>query len=488
MKSSPRPARWNVAVSCAGAIALHAVLATAQEVCGDWTTVPSPAGATSISLVTAVSENDAWALAAGVGAIRWDGTTWNPVSLPDLSGMGSSFSLRATTSLAPAKFFAAGILVTSVWTTEQLLLGWDGSGWDVVASVELAPNLTGAPRYGSPAAIAGVSPNDLWILGNASGFGDGVSGSPLLTVHWDGSQLTEFVTPGVGNRQNNVYGADAIASNDMWAVGEYNNTTIGDHTFHGMTYHYDGTSWTHVANPAESIDSSHLYAVAAIAADDVWAAGDTPAGPLFMHWDGSNWTIVPSPTGASGTIHALAAIATDDVWAVDSAWQVPSIGKYYHWDGVSWSVVVPPEIPGATSVARHGGLAAAGACDVWATGSIDLGQGGAGFIERLRAGSDTPSAAHGVEPSLAVLHVAPNPLRDSAALRVDLAGERFHSARVYDVRGQRVRTLIATPDTRDRLVWDGRDSFGEQVAGGVYFVIAQTVGGKTLVRKLTVVR
>jgi hypothetical protein len=468
------------------AIGFSAPIVGAQSICGEWMPVEVPAGFQTLTDVTASSPSAAWALAGYANAVHWDGSAWSEFALPDLSDLGTAFDLRATASLAPSHFFVAGILQTSVWTTEQLLLIWDGSDWDRIESVELEPNIAGAPRYGSPSAIAAATPDDLWIIGLASGSGDGVSGAPILTVHWDGSQLTEVHTPGVGNRQNNMEDAVAIASDDMWAVGSYNNTGVGDYAFHGMTYHYDGSSWNHVPSPTQSIDSSHLNAVAAIATDDVWAAGDSPAGPLFMHWDGGSWTIVPGPPGVTGTVHGLAAIATDDVWAVDFPWQVPVIGKYYHWDGTAWSVVLP-EVAGATQIARHGGLAAVGECDVWAVGNINFGSGAEAFIERLQAGAGM-TAAPSVTAGVSSLEVLPNPMRHSARIRFAMPGDVPSHAHIYNVRGRRVRALFEEPVSGSTVTWDGRDDAGERVPAGVYLLRVESNDGEALTKKLTVVR
>lgn len=467
-------------------IGWNAPIVVAQTICGEWNRVDAPAGFQTLTDVTASSPTAAWALAGSGSMVHWDGVAWAEFAVPDLSGLGTAYDLRATASLSPSTLFVAGILQTSTWTTEQLLMIWDGSDWDTIESVELVPNIMGAPRYGSPSAIAVAAPDDLWIIGLASGSGDGVSGSPILTVHWDGSNLTEVHTPGVGNRQNNMEDAVAIASNDMWAVGDYNNTGVGDYTFHGMTYHYDGGSWNQVPNPTQSIDSSHLNAVAAIATDDVWAAGNTPDGPLFMHWDGSSWTIVPGPPGVTGTIQDLAAIASDDVWAVDSPWQVPVIGKYYHWDGTAWSVV-EPGIPGATQIVRHGGLAAVGECDVWAVGNIKFGADAEAFIERLQAGfssTATPLIATGVSP----VAVFPNPIRQSTRIRFAMPGDAPNRADIYDVRGYRVRMLFDEPVGTGAVTWDGRDDAGEPVPAGVYFLKIESRAGRTITEKLTVVR
>lgn len=74
------------------------------------------------------------------------------------------------------------------------------------------------------------------------------------------------------------------------------------------------------ANPGSLGD--HLYGVEAVAPDDVWAVGQqvgatAPEQELIEHWDGSAWSVVPSAGHgtASGMLFGVAA-AGDTVWAV----------------------------------------------------------------------------------------------------------------------------------------------------------------------------
>jgi len=468
-------------------IAAQPSVVSAQSACGEWTRVDPPAAATAaITHVTALSANDAWALNGALGTIHWDGTSWTQVPIPDLSSLGSSFDLDAMGSAGTAMFIC-GVVSTSVWTNEQLLLIWDGGQWDRVESMELAQNSFGQPRYGAPRAIDGASADDLWIVGTASSNPPQGVANVVLTVHWDGSQLVEYITPGVGDRQNHLYDVSVLAPDDAWAVGEFTSWAGGANgALHGQTFHWDGTSWNHVPNPTETIDMVDLHAVVAIASNDVWAAGRDPNGPLFMHWDGSSWTIVPSPPSAAGTIQKLAAIASDDIWAVDTPGGVPIFGKYYHWDGTAWSVVIPPDVPGATQVSRHGGLAAVGECDVWAVGSVYDGQVLGPFIERFQVGDVT--AVPDLEPTVAFLEVSPNPIRHSAQIRFVIPGAILSRAQIYDIRGQLVRALLEEPSLSDHLLWNGRDDAGRNVPDGVYFLRVESSDDRVLTQKLTVVR
>ena len=61
--------------------------------------------------------------------------------------------------------------------------------------------------------------------------------------------------------------------------------------------HWDGTAWAIVTTPSLGTVSL-LSGVAAIATNDVWAVGNTRVGTanqtLTMHYDGTSWSIVPS--------------------------------------------------------------------------------------------------------------------------------------------------------------------------------------------------
>ncbi len=108
---------------------------------------------------------------------------------------------------------------------------------------------------------------------------------------------------------------DFSERNDGWAVGH--NLTPSE----GFVFHYDGVDWEEVT----PYPMRPLYCVAAVAPDDVWAAGWY--GTMY-HYDGSSWAQVPFP--ASPEICALHFPAPNDGWAVGYS------GSYFHYDGSAW--------------------------------------------------------------------------------------------------------------------------------------------------------
>jgi hypothetical protein len=92
----------------------------------------------------------------------------------------------------------------------------------------------------------------------------------------------------------------------------------------------------------------------------------------------------------------------------------------------------------------------------------------------LRCAPLAPAVA-GVLPTprvTALSEAAPNPSRDAAMLRLDLAASGPVEVAVFAVDGRRVRTLASgwRPAGSLPVVWDGRDDGGRATASGVYLV------------------
>lgn len=78
----------------------------------------------------------------------------------------------------------------------------------------------------------------------------------------------------------------------------------------------------------------------------------------------------------------------------------------------------------------------------------------------------------GSVPTVFALHAnAPNPFNPETHIRFDLPRETAVQLHVFDVLGQRVRTLVAEsmPAGAHQVLWNGRDNRGVQVSSGVYF-------------------
>jgi hypothetical protein len=383
---------WPVALLVLSAMLTGVPALTLANPCGSWQIVlsPSPGNAENgLSGVAVRSPGDVWSVgrakdgssSAVPMAIHWDGAAWSLVSLPDTTGLGTSPVLMDVDVAGADQTWAVGYVTTGYPANNlPLVLRRTGGTWDYVNTVTLRPQ-TEYPysaRGGFAYSVEALAADDVWAVGTAVGFGDAQATSVGMAVHWDGSAWTDIDVPRVANRSHSLQDAAAISSNDVWAVGYYRN--VGD-TYRAVVYRWNGAAWIRVVTPAESIAQSFLHAIVALGPNDIWAAGSINySEPLFLHWDGSSWTIVAGPAGATGEIHALAAIGPADIWAT-AAFD----SNFYHWDGIGWTSAGNPPVPGATSVNRAGGLAVVGSCDVWSVGSFSTGSASFTLVERLAA-------------------------------------------------------------------------------------------------------
>jgi hypothetical protein len=83
----------------------------------------------------------------------------------------------------------------------------------------------------------------------------------------------------------------------------------------------------------------------------------------------------------------------------------------------------------------------------------------------------------------------PNPFISSTTIAYVMAGEGVAKISVFNVRGRRVRTLIAGTQTAGVhfAIWDGSDCSGRRVSPGIYFYRMET-DDYTGVRKMIVAK
>jgi hypothetical protein len=104
--------------------------------------------------------------------------------------------------------------------------------------------------------------------------------------------------------------------------------------------------------------------------------------------------------------------------------------------------------------------------------------------------ADLPvSVSESTYPTQMTISNAPNPSNPSTTIRFALPETRLVQLTIYNLQGQRVRTLVnqSTYAGYHQVTWDGRDRSGRAVASGVYLIRLVTPG-KALTRRVTLVR
>ena len=316
----------------------------------------------SFTGVAVISACDFWAVgnnsdASGAFIEHWTGgSSWTSVAFPE-PGPGSS--LAAISAVSATDIWAVG---AGPDNDAPLIIHWDGTRW-----TQFPSPLPSGMQQAALSSVTAVSANDAWATGFSFGAGQG-QGQFTLTEHWDGSRWAQVASPSPGSPGgfSQLNSVSAVSASDIWTVG----TAIGAAASHfgSLIEHWDGRSWTQVPSPSLGPDTT-LQSVSAASASDVWAVGFTDdearesSATLIDHWDGSSWTRVYSPDpGTTPRLFAVYAVSASNVWAA-GATSGPSGPVVLHWDGRTWSQAVAPAgftAPIALGASAAGGLWVAG--------------------------------------------------------------------------------------------------------------------------------
>ncbi len=105
-----------------------------------------------------------------------------------------------------------------------------------------------------------------------------------------------------------------------------------------------------------------------------------------------------------------------------------------------------------------------------------------------------PTSGNSADPALipgefALNQNFPNPFNPSTMITYTLGRETHVRICVYNILGQFLRTLVDDDigAGTHRIIWDGTDSHGHQLASGIYFY-RMTAGAYTSTRKMTLLR
>jgi hypothetical protein len=229
------------------------------------------ANASGYSALVVLSKNDAWAFGgtnpggpSTPTAVRWNGTHWQPSSLP--AGL-NGFIVAAAASSAD-----------NVWAVgDGYALRWNGVKWSVAKTWTSDNEVT---------SIAVISRDDVWVFGSSSFSGQ----ASLGTWHYDGHSWAQ-VTAAAGAIAG-IYRASAISASNIWAI------TVSPRG--GYVVHYDGSTFADVVAADAVLANTQLSDVLAVSRHNVWVSGTTPVNAadghlVLAHWNGRCWRRFTAP-------------------------------------------------------------------------------------------------------------------------------------------------------------------------------------------------
>lgn len=282
------------------------------------------ASGNTLNAVDGTANADMWAVgqnrsATGPSpsvALHWDGTTWMRTSTP--SGGTARFQVDELTdvvALAPDDVWAVGATYDARTGPEHVyVLRWDGTRWRrmFVPQIGYSVRVTG---------IAALSDADVWIIGSSWATPGPYTRPRFLAMHWDGAHWNDTPLPSVpaGYRLSSIA---ATSGSDVWAVGADSEKVMST-TIRSLIFHWNGVTWRRVASPNRGTGNNELNAVAALSTTEAWAVGwASGEGTLIERWNGTAWKLVASPNGGSSysgdKLSDVDFSSPTDGWAVGS--------------------------------------------------------------------------------------------------------------------------------------------------------------------------
>lgn len=380
---NPRRRIWRImGVAVLAGLAL-AVAACGAPSSGGGGNVPAPTPTATATQTPKPTATATPAPKSTATATPVPSTSWHIVSSPNETQYQES-ELYSLSVLSPTAAWAVGGSLTDGLAEHGLIEQWDGATWRVVTNANSFP-------YSS---VAALSPSDVWAVGyNRT---PRQEGSIIQFVHWDGTRWSIVPNPNPTQPSTFVLSMAAVATNNVWAVGQMNDTS---NVILPLTERWDGTAWKIVPTPTlPDVTESLFHAVARIpGTNQLWAVGYALKGPrpaygqpLIERWNGTAWQVVPGPalpSGAfGGNLNGVVALSASNAWAVgDYTASDHTIRTLIaHWDGATWKVATSPGVWGTLA-----SVAAAGTQDVRAVGHSFAGDGNVqhGLIEQWNGAS-----------------------------------------------------------------------------------------------------
>ncbi|MCE5251259.1 T9SS type A sorting domain-containing protein [bacterium] len=337
--------------------------------------------------------------------------------------------------------------------TQSGISRFDGCTWTTYTMLNGLPN-------NDIRTLASAGNGDVW----AGTMGGGVS-------RFDGTKWNNFSL-----KNNNVNELVIAPNGDIWVA-----------THGGGIQHFDGVRWSDHSEDTDLL-GNFIYCVCAAPDGTVWASISkteyySDALGIFSY-DGRKWT------------RHLTERAVELVYGPDEKiWAQLAYGKLMKYDGKTWTFdatvtwEATREMSGSpvfSPIVFSPDNSMWGAA--WAT-HWEHGPFGAGIYVYddyimtpvTEKDSTAPSA-------LLITGSYPNPFNPSTTIEFFLPDEGFANLVIYNIMGQKIRTLLSQPAQAGRhsILWDGTNDRGETVSSGVYLAKLKARSGITYHRMLLV--
>ena len=242
-------------------------------------------------------------------AVSLTGSGWHQVPSPTIGN--SDNNLAAVSAGAANDVWAVGSYYAPSNTNVLAAMAehFDGTSWTEFPLANVGPN------ENSLLGVSTLPSGQAWAVGY---YVNAEYAQQTLVQHYDGTNWTVIPSPSPGGRQNILYGVAAVSDSDVWAVGADQDASG---LWHALTEHWNGSAWSVVPAVDAGSGGNQLYAVTAVSPNSVYATGQQagtgfPSQALTEHWNGSSWSVLATPADGSETVTPYAVTGSDQALAI----------------------------------------------------------------------------------------------------------------------------------------------------------------------------
>lgn len=291
-----------------------------------------------ISLRSAVAGAMTAAAMIGLGGSALAATpAWVLISSPNVNGMPQDNHLSGVSCVGTAFCMAVGDIEGS--SDKNLIQKWNGTSWTTVSS----------PNPGTGSFLNAVSCTSTSFCMAVGSYGTGTA-SPTLVEKWNGAKWTKLNSPNPGTpAANGLDGVSCASTTSCVAVGSSDVSS----TATPLAERWNGTSWTLMTLPDDTLASSALFGVSCASATFCMAVGAGHTGTdqqtVAEKWNGTAWTLktYQEPAGAADSLAGVSCTSATFCMAAgdssDGGGVNPEQTLIVKWDGKGWKAVSAPD-------------------------------------------------------------------------------------------------------------------------------------------------
>ena len=99
------------------------------------------------------------------------------------------------------------------------------------------------------------------------------------------------------------------------------------------------------------------------------------------------------------------------------------------------------------------------------------------------------SSSENLHKKLDIRHAHPNPFNNSVSISFEIPNSKNVNLSIFDMKGRNIRQMnLGVLSTGfHKVLWDGKNNFGNELPSGIYMAVLE-VGGKINIQKISFIK